>query len=170
MRALTALLIVGMSGTTTMAQTSTKQLFASPAGLPFSAAVKADGLIYVAGTLGTGADGAVVKGGIKPQTQQVIDNIAATLKTAGSSLSQAASVHVYLRSAADFAAMNEVYRAAFPKDPPARTTVVVKELALPEAVIEISMVAVPAGGERTLLLPIGWKAPANPYSYAVKTG
>ena len=170
MRVLTALLFIGLSGTTAMAQTSTKQLIAGPAGLPFSAAVKADGLIYVAGALGTGADSAIVKGGIKPQTQQVIDNIAATLKTAGSTLSQAASVHVYLRSAADFAAMNEVYRAAFPKDPPARTTVVVKELALPDALVEMSMVAVPTGGDRTILLPTGWKPPANPYSYGVKTG
>jgi reactive intermediate/imine deaminase len=170
MRTLTALLFIGMTATTTMAQTSAKQILASPVGLPFSAAVKADGLIYVAGTLGTGADGAIVKGGIKPQTQQVLDNIAATLKTAGSTLGQAASVHVYLRDAADFAAMNEVYRAAFPKDPPARTTVIVKELALPGATVEMSMVAVPAGGERTILLPTGWKSPANPYSYGVKTG
>jgi 2-iminobutanoate/2-iminopropanoate deaminase len=169
MRTLTALLFIGMTASTTMAQTSAKQVFASPAGLPFSAAVRADGLIYVAGTLGTGADGAIVKGGIKAQTQQVLDNMAATLKTAGSTLSQAASVQVYLRDAADFAAMNEVYRAAFPKDPPARTTVIVTELALPGAIVEMSMVAVPAGGERTILLPTGWKSPANPYSYGVKT-
>jgi reactive intermediate/imine deaminase len=153
-----------------MAQGPAKQVIASSVGLPFSAAVKADGFIYVAGTLGTGADGAVVKGGIKPQTQQVLDNIAATLKAAGSSLGNAASAHVYLRDAGDFAAMNEVYRAAFPKDPPARTTVIVRELALPDAVVEIAMVAVPTGGDRTVILPTGWKPPANPYSYGVKSG
>jgi 2-iminobutanoate/2-iminopropanoate deaminase len=43
-------------------------------------------------------------------------------------------------------------------------------LALPDAVVEISMVAAPAGTERTVVLPAGWKAPANPYSYGIKSG
>ena len=34
---------------------------------------------------------------------------------------------VYLRNAADFAAMNEVYATYWPKDPPTRTTVVVTQ-------------------------------------------
>ena len=74
-----------------------KQVFpgANPA-MPFSAAVKADGLIYVSGTLGSGGD-------VKAQTKQVLDNISATLKTAGSSLANAASVTVYLRNQSDFA-------------------------------------------------------------------
>ena len=170
MRVLNALLFVATAATTVAAQSPARQVVAGPAGLPFSAAVRADGLIYAAGMLGTGADGAVVAGGIKPQTQQVLDNLAAALNAAGSSLAHAASAHVYLRDAADFAAMNEVYRAAFPTDPPARTTVIVKELARPDAIVEISMVAVPAGGDRSVILPDGWKAPANPYSYGVRTG
>ena len=43
----------------------------------------------------------------------------------GSDIANAASVMVYLRNASDFAAMNEVYSTFWPKDPPARTTVVV---------------------------------------------
>src|SRR6266853_4728529 len=86
------------------AQSSSKQVFpgANPA-LPFSAAVKADGLIYVSGTLGSGGD-------VKAQTKQVLDNISATLKAAGSSLANAASMTVYLRNQSDFAAMNDVYK------------------------------------------------------------
>ncbi|MGH9141864.1 MAG: RidA family protein, partial [Vicinamibacterales bacterium] len=103
--------------TMTFAQSSSKHVYpgANPA-MPFSAAVKADGLIYVSGTLGSSGD-------IKAQTKQVLDNINATLKTAGSSLANAASVTVYLRNQGDFAAMNEVYRGYWAKDPPARTTV-----------------------------------------------
>ncbi|HWF87050.1 MAG TPA: RidA family protein [Vicinamibacterales bacterium] len=165
------LAFITMVATMTSAQQSSKHVFPSGAGLPFSAAVKADGLIYVSGTLGTTAGNALASGGIKAQTQQALDNIAATLKTAGSSLSNAASVMVYLRSAADFAAMNEVYRANWPKDPPARTTVVVTApLALPDALIEISMVAVPAGGERVVIQPSDWIASPNPYSYGIKSG
>src|SRR5262245_59161145 len=95
--------------------------------LPFSPAVKAGGLVYVAGAIGTTPSGSIAKGNIKAQTKQTLDSIAATLKAGGSSLANAASVIVYLRNAADFAAMNEVYSTYFPKDPPARTTVVVPQ-------------------------------------------
>jgi 2-iminobutanoate/2-iminopropanoate deaminase len=139
--------------------------------LPFSPAVKAGGFIYVAGTLGTDAKGAVAKGDIKAQTKQTLDNIAATLKAAGSSLANATSVTVYLRSASDFAAMNEVYSTFFTKDPPARTTVVVPQpLANADGLVEIAMVAVPNGGERTVVHPADWMKSPNPYSYGIKSG
>src|SRR5438477_12857154 len=82
-----------------------KQTFGANPNLPFSGAVKAGGLVYVAGTIGP-ASGPIAKGDIKAQTKQTLDNISATLETAGSSLANAASVMVYLRSASDFAGMN----------------------------------------------------------------
>jgi reactive intermediate/imine deaminase len=171
MRVSTILTVLPMVATMAFAQGPSKQVIPGSGALPFSAAVKADGLVYVSGTLGTTAGNNLAAGGIKAQTQQALDNIAATLKTAGSSLSNAASVIVYLRSAADFAAMNEVYRTNWPKDPPARTTVVVTApLALPDALIEVSMVAVPAGGERVVIHPSDWIASPNPYSYGIKSG
>jgi reactive intermediate/imine deaminase len=140
-------------------------------GLPFSPAVKAGGLIYVAGTLATDAQGQVIKGDIKAQTRQVLENHAATLKAAGSSLANAASVMVYLRSASDFAGMNEVYRTYWPKDPPARTTVIVTApFVLPEGLVEISMVAVPTGGDRVVVHPSDWMQSPNPYSYGIRSG
>jgi 2-iminobutanoate/2-iminopropanoate deaminase len=148
--------------TMSSAQSSSKQVFpgANPA-MPFSAAVKADGLIYVSGTLGSAGD-------IKAQTRQVLDNIAATLKTAGSSLANAASVTVYLKNQSDFAAMNDVYRTYWTKDPPARTTVMLP--LLNEGLVEIAVVAVPDGGERVVVNPSEWMSSPNPYSYAVKSG
>jgi 2-iminobutanoate/2-iminopropanoate deaminase len=159
---LSALVLAFAAVTMSFAQSSTRQVFpgANPA-LPFSAAVKADGLIYVSGTLGSSGD-------IKAQTKQVLDNISATLKTAGSSLANAASVTVYLRNQSDFAAMNEVYRTYWTKDPPARTTVMVP--LLNEGLVEIAVVAVPGGGERVVVNPAEWSASPNPYSYAIKTG
>src|SRR5215472_1522826 len=102
-------------------QSASRQIIRSGgnANLPFSPAVKAGGFVYVAGTLGTDAAGAVAKGDLKAQTRQALENIATTLKAGGSSLANAASVMVYLRNASDFAAMNEVYTTFFPKDPPA---------------------------------------------------
>lgn len=139
--------------------------------LPFSPAVKAGGFIYVAGAIGTDPSGAVAKGDVKAQTRQTLDSIAATLKAANSSVANATSVTVYLRSAADFAAMNEVYSSYFPKDPPARTTVIVPQpLAIADGLVEISMVAVPNGGERVVVHPSDWIKSPNPYSYGIKSG
>jgi len=147
--------------TMTFAQSS-KQVFPNAnASMPFSTAIKADGLIYVSGTLGSGGD-------VKAQTKQVLDNISAALKTAGSSLANAASMTVYLKNQGDFAAMNEVYRTYWTKDPPARTTVIVP--LLNEGLVEISAVAVPDGGQRVVVNPSEWIGSPNPYSYGIKSG
>jgi enamine deaminase RidA (YjgF/YER057c/UK114 family) len=47
---------------------------------------------------------------------------------------------------------------------------VVADLVLPEAVVEISMIAVPPGTSRRAVLPAGWAAPTSPYSYGVLAG
>src|SRR5881296_2652474 len=161
MRLFTVLALIFAAVTMSFAQSS-RQVFpgANPA-MPFSAAVKADGLIYVSGTLGS-------QGDVKAQTKQVLDNISATLTTAGSSLANAASVTVYLKNQSDFAAMNEVYRTYWTKDPPARTTVMVP--LLNNGLVEIAVAAVPSGGERVVVNPKEWSSSPNPYSYGIKTG
>jgi enamine deaminase RidA (YjgF/YER057c/UK114 family) len=130
--------------------------------LPFSAAVKADGLIYVAGTL-------VTEGDIRAQTRATIEQISGVLQKSGSSLANVASVNVYLTRAEDFAAMNEVYRTFWPKDPPVRTTIV-SDLVIPGALVEMSMVAIPNGGERVVIHPSDWIKSPNPYSYGIRSG
>ncbi len=138
--------------------------------LPFSSAVKAGGFIYVAGAIGNGTT-PLAKGDVRTQTRQTLDGIAATLKAAGSSLANAASVTVYLRNAGDAAAMNEVYGTYFPTNPPARTTVIVTQpLASADGLVEISMIAIPDGGERVVIHPDGWAKVPSPYSYGIKSG
>ena len=161
MRHVLVIALCTVATTMTFAQSS-KQVFPNAnASLPFSTAIKADGLIYVSGTLGSGGD-------VKAQTKQVLDNISAALKTAGSSLANAASMTVYLKNQSDFAAMNEVYRTYWTKDPPARTTVMVP--LLNEGLVEISAVAVPDGGERVVVNPSDWMVSPNPYSYGIRSG
>jgi 2-iminobutanoate/2-iminopropanoate deaminase len=138
------------------------QRFAGGTQLPFSAATRADGLIYVAGTI-------VAEGDVRNQTRRVLESIDATLQKAGSSLANAVSVHVYLKSAEDFAAMNEVYRTFWKADPPVRTTIVA-DFVVANALVEIAMVAVPNGGRREVIHPAGWMKSPNPYSYGIKTG
>lgn len=130
--------------------------------LPFSAAVKADGLIYVAGALAT-------EGDIRAQTRKVLEDMSGVLQKAGSNLANAASVHVYLTKAEDFAAMNEVYRTFWKADPPVRTTIV-SDLVIPGALVEMSMIAIPNGGERKVIHPADWIKAPNPYSYGIQSG
>jgi reactive intermediate/imine deaminase len=137
--------------------------------LPFSPAVHAGDLIYLAGNLATDANGKIVGGDVKAQTKRTLDNLGAILKAAGSSFENVASCTVYLKNTADFAAMNEVYRTYWPKDPPVRTTVGAS-LVLPDALVEISMVAIPNGKERRVIHPAGWMPSTNPYSYGIKSG
>jgi enamine deaminase RidA (YjgF/YER057c/UK114 family) len=142
--------------------TAQVQRWAGPAQFPFSSATRADGLVYVAGTI-------VAEGDIRSQTRRVLESIDQTLQKAGSSLAMAASVHVYLKNASDFAAMNEVYRTFWKADPPVRTTIVA-DFVVPNALIEIAMVAVPTGGDRQVIHPAGWMKSPNPYSYGIKSG
>jgi 2-iminobutanoate/2-iminopropanoate deaminase len=163
MRLFAVLALVFATALMTLAAQSPKQIVANPdASLPFSAAVRADGLIYVSGTMAAGA------GDIKAQTRQVLDRINTTLRSAGSSLANAATVTVYLTNQSDFAAMNEVYRTYWTRDPPARTTVMVP--LLNDGLVEISAVAVADGGERVVVNPSGWLVSPNPYSYGIKSG
>ena len=153
-------------------QTTTKQIVNSgpaPVG-PYSPAVRAGGFIYVSGTLAQGPDGAIVgKGDIAAQTRRVVERMREILGAAGSSLDQVVAVTVYLKSASDFAAMNDVYKTFWTANPPTRTTVITG-LVLPEALVEMSMVAVPAGAERVVIHPEGWMKSPNPYSYAIRSG
>jgi len=139
-----------------------------PAGPPFSPAVVAGDFVYLSGMLPTGPDGKVAPGDIRAQTARTLDNLSALLKTHGSRMEQVASVTVYLKQAADFPAMNEVYARYWPKDPPTRTTVVAN-LLVPEALVEISMVALRDGVERRVVHPAAWMRSPNPYSYGIKS-
>jgi reactive intermediate/imine deaminase len=141
----------------------------APASPPFSPGIVAGDFVYLSGTLATRPGGKIVAGDIRTQTARVLDLLGERLRAAGSSMEQVAAVTIYLKNADDFAAMNEVYVKYWPKDPPTRTTVVAN-LVVPEALIEVSMVALRAGVERQVILPNGWLRSPNPYSYAIRSG
>ena len=155
----------------TIPSMQTKQIVnAGPAPVgPYSAAVKAGGLIYLSGTIALDDKGALVgDGDATAQTRRIIEQMREVLKASGSSLEQVVAVTVYLRSAADFQVMNETYKTFWPKDPPTRTTVIT-DLVL-GADVEMSMIAVPNGAERKIIHPDDWAKSPNPYSYAIRTG
>jgi enamine deaminase RidA (YjgF/YER057c/UK114 family) len=115
------------------------------------------------------ASGAVQGKDVAAQTRRTLDNLRERLRGAGTELDRVAAVMVYLRDAADFAAMNQAYAAFFPQAPPTRTTIVVPP-GDPKALLEVSAVAVVPGAERRVVLPAGWKPSPSPYSYGILSG
>src|SRR5262245_2941658 len=140
-------------------QTPSKQIIMTkpaPVG-PYSPAIKAGGFIYVSGTLAQDANGEMVgKGDIAAQTRQVAQRIREVLESSGSSLAQVVAVTVYLKSAGDFAAMNDVYKTFWAENPPTRTTVI-SDLLLPDALGAMSMIPGPTAAARALSQTQGWR-------------
>jgi len=112
----------------------------SPAAF-FSRAVAFGKLVYVSGVLGTKSGlRDLASADFEGQCQQAMENLKASVEAGGSSMDKVLKCSCYLTEAADFETMNKVYRTFFPKDPPARSTVVVKELVLVGAKFEIDCV------------------------------
>jgi 2-iminobutanoate/2-iminopropanoate deaminase len=110
---------------------------------PYSQAIVANGMVYCAGQIPLDpATGDLVEGGIAEQTHQVLKNLRAVLKAAGSDLDRAVKTTVFLKSMDSFAAMNEVYGRPeyFGSPPPARSTVEVARLPR-DVLVEIEIVA-----------------------------
>ncbi len=108
---------------------------------PYSQAVVAGNLIYTAGQIALDpATMDVVGRDVAEQTDRVLQNLAAVLQAAGSSLKQVVKTTVFLADMADFPAMNEVYARHFGEHRPARSTVAVRSLPK-EARVEIEVVA-----------------------------
>jgi aminoacrylate peracid reductase len=114
---------------------------APPPLAPYSPGAKAGNAVYVSGTLAIDKDGKTVGvGDVKAQTRFVIESIKSVLEAAGGSLKDIAFNHIFLTDLKDYAAMNEVYREYFPKDPPARYCIRA-DLVKPEFLVEIASIA-----------------------------
>ena len=120
------------------------QTEAAPKALgPYSQAIVANGMVFCAGQIPLDpATGDIVTGGIAEQTHQVLKNLRAVLKAAGSDLDRSVKTTVFLKSMDSFAAMNEVYGRPeyFGANPPARSTVEVARLPR-DVMVEIEVVA-----------------------------
>jgi len=103
---------------------------AAPRALgPYAQAVAAGDLVFCSGQVGIDpASGALVAGGIAPETARVLENLAAVLGAADLGLADVVKTTVYLIDLGEFAAMNEVYERYFPEPHPARATVQVARL------------------------------------------
>ncbi|ABX41867.1 RidA family protein [Lachnoclostridium phytofermentans] len=114
----------------------------APAAIgPYSQAFVVNGVLYTSGQIPLDpATGAVVEGGIKEQTLQVMKNIKAVLEEANTTFENVFKTTCFLSDMGNFAAFNEIYGEYF-TGKPARSCVAVKEL--PKGVlVEVEVIAV----------------------------
>ncbi len=108
---------------------------------PYSHAIRAGGLLFLSGQTPLDPDTGQVHGtDIKTQTHRVLQNLAAVLDAAGSSMDRVVKATVFLKDMNDFGAMNEVYAGYFRELPPARTTVQAARLPR-DVLVEIDLIA-----------------------------
>jgi len=123
----------------------TKQIIkpakAAPAAGPYNHAVRIGDLLFCAGQIPLDpANGNIVPGDIKAQTERVLENVKAILDDQHLTFANVVKSTVFLTNLADFAGMNEVYSKYFTADFPARSTIQVA--ALPKAAnVEIEVIA-----------------------------
>jgi 2-iminobutanoate/2-iminopropanoate deaminase len=108
---------------------------------PYSQAIKANGFVFASGQIPLDpSTKQVVEGGIREQTERVMNNLKAVLEAAGTTLGHVVKTTVFLADLNDFVEMNDTYGRFFTDKPPARSTVQVSRL--PRDVrIEIDVIA-----------------------------
>ena len=101
--------------------------------------------IYVSGQIALDAAGNLVGiGDLRAQTEQVFENLASVLEASGATFADVVKIQTYLTTLDDLAGSREVRARYVPVDPPASTAVQVAALVVPEALIEVDVVAVVA--------------------------
>ena len=154
----------------------------------YSLALTAGDFVFVAGRL---ADALTVMDGLAPEvrlpaghlwkgvpvkleTEYIIkQKIVPGLEAAGSSLADVVKCQVYLRDPADFALFNEVWRAHFPRNPPATSLIPMSTpgLGIAEGRVEINAIALrKAGKTRARAIDAGVIPAWAGYSQAVRAG
>ena len=108
---------------------------------PYSQGIVADGLLFTAGQAALDpSSGALVEGGIEPETERVMANLTAVLDAAGCGWDDVLKATIFLVDMAEFATVNAIYGRFVSDPPPARSTVGVA--ALPKgARVEIEVIA-----------------------------
>lgn len=112
-----------------------------PANGIFSPAIITGDLVFTSGQIGLDSKTGKMAEGFEAQLEQVFRNLAAVLEASGSSVDHIVKATVFIADMNDYNKMNELYRAKFKSDPPARSTVQVARLPR-DARIEIEVVAV----------------------------
>ena len=107
----------------------------------WSDAVSFGGLIWTTGQIGWDKSTAKLVDGLEAQVELALENLVKVLHEAGSSLENVLLTRIYITEHDHYYVFDEIYKRYFVTNPPARVTVVVKEL-IDHALFDIEVVAV----------------------------
>ena len=104
----------------------------------------ADGTwIYISGQIATDAEGTLVAPNDLPaQSERVFENLKAILEANGASFADVVKLQTFVTTQDGFTEMREIRSRYLASDLPASTAVQVAALVVPDAVIEVDVVAV----------------------------
>ena len=127
------------------------------------------------GALGNAPGVAAVEGDVATQTTRTLDNLETVLEAAGIDPSRIVSTNVYVTDTRHYRALGQVIRARAARhlveaSVPAARTVFEADIAVPDAVLEMSVIAARDGFEVTAVTPEGWPTPTTLYSWGVLAG
>jgi 2-iminobutanoate/2-iminopropanoate deaminase len=101
--------------------------------------------IYVSGQIAVDLDDELVAPNDLPaQTEQVYENLRAVLEAHGATFGDVVKIQTYFTTLDGLAESREIRARYLPAEPPASTAVQVVALVVPEAMIEVDVVAVVA--------------------------
>ena len=130
-----------------------------------SAAVEADGYVYLAGQNANQADGSLPST-FDAQATQALDNVKAIVETSGLTMEHVVYLQIYLEDVSDYTALSSVLRKYFPNIPPAGAVLGVSKL--PRPAIQINAVAVRNLSGRKAVIPANYKLD-EPFSPGILT-
>ncbi|HYB90681.1 MAG TPA: RidA family protein [Candidatus Binataceae bacterium] len=112
---------------------------------PYSQAIENPPFVFCSGQIGIDpVNGALVPGGIEPETRRVLENLRQVLSEAGLGLDDIVKTTIFVVDLADFDVVNRIYGEHLSAPYPARSTVQVS--ALPRhARVEIEAIAMKRG-------------------------
>ena len=111
-------------------------------GVPTFSAARAGGLVFTNGVVSNDPDtGAVVGGDIRVQTRRVLETLRDGLDRSGTGFEHVVLVQSFIKTMDDWPAYHEVYLEFFDEHRPPPRFTVTADLAAPELLIEIQMIA-----------------------------
>lgn len=112
-----------------------------PALSHYTDAVRFGDLLFISGIVALDADGGILhKGDVVGQAECIFQSISKILDAAGASFSDILKVTVFLTDVADRAKINDIRKKYFGDAKPASTLIGIKELALPDLMVEVEAV------------------------------
>jgi enamine deaminase RidA (YjgF/YER057c/UK114 family) len=130
------------------------------AGVASSEGILAGNTLYLVAQDGRNGDG-ILPTSFPQEVKQSLDHTRDVLKASGMDMGNLVWVQVYVTSAKDIAAMNDVYWKSSGANPPARTVLVVAALPGGEKV-QVNAIAVASSAKRQVITPAGWPHGRDP--------